>query len=68
MALDLNNPKDAETFILDWLARGDPTLEREKLTSLEIEDGNEADMLRLAKQLFLYCDERDPLGRYDQPH
>lgn len=66
--LDLNNPHDAEIYVLDWIAKRDSNIERDKLMSLEIEDGTPEDTLMLAKQLFLYCDEREPLGSYDRPH
>jgi hypothetical protein len=64
--LDLNRPDDARRYIQSWveldIAMGSP------YGPVSLHDGTDADFLRIAKQLFLYCDPRTPLGKFDEPH
>lgn len=47
MTLDLNNPQDAREFLLSWYVPGQ-MLPRDELSDEEC--------LRLAMQIFLFCD------------
>ena len=58
---DLNNPKDAKAYILTWVDAGELQMERDSLPML-IETGADEDMLRVAKQLFMFCDPRPAQG------
>lgn len=53
--LDLNNPSGAKAYLKLWIEPG------QKEVNL-IELGTDEDNLRLAMQLFLYCDPRIPAG------
>lgn len=56
--LDLNNPKDARRYVLLWVDHGEIEYQKPK----QLIHGTDADWLRVAKQLFLYCDPRQALG------
>jgi hypothetical protein len=65
--LDLNRPEDAREYIDVWRRQGELVLEDHGQPA-HIKDFTDEDHLRVAKQLFLYCDPRDPLGRPECPH
>lgn len=54
--LDLNDAKDARTYVRNWIIRGDLRLGTLEFP-IRMEDGTDQDFLRVAYQLFLYCDE-----------
>jgi hypothetical protein len=56
MALDLNNPQDAKAYVRDWVKRGNLRLGTPE-NPIRMEDGSDQDFLRVAYQLFLFCDE-----------
>lgn len=61
VTLDLNNPRDARTYILTWAVSGKLNLEKDAWPMV-VESGAEEDLLRVAKQLFLFCDPRQAQG------
>lgn len=56
--LDLNRPEHAKEYVLSWVDRGRVSYEEPE----QILYGRDEDYLRVAKQLFLYCDPRPALG------
>lgn len=57
VTLDLNRPEDAQAYILTWTEDG-----------TEFVGCTDEDYLRVAKQLFLYCDPRPALGPSEGHH
>jgi hypothetical protein len=65
--LDLNDPADARIYIQAWVDLGDTvlgTIER----PVTFQDDSDEEMLRVAKQLFMYCDQRQVFGTPKDPH
>lgn len=61
MTLDLNKPKDARRYIEQWIESGDLVVGATEL-SVIYEMGTDLDFLRVARELFTKCDEREALG------
>lgn len=64
---DLNTPEDAKAYIQAWVDRGEVMMGTREIPSI-LDDGTEEDFLLVAKQLFLFCDERPPLGKHKEAH
>lgn len=63
LPLDLNKPEDARTYIQAWVDHGDFRFQSPGGPKL-LEEGTDEDLLRVAKQLFLYADERPVSGSF----
>lgn len=53
--LDLNKPADALVYIKGWIEADDAPL-------IRLEEGTSEDYLRVAMQLFVFYDPREPAG------
>lgn len=56
--LDLNDPQDARTYVCYRVKRGNVRL-GDAATEARMEDGSDQEFLRVARELFLHCCERD---------
>lgn len=66
--LDLNQPSHARIYIKTWVDTGELVIGVTPIDQLRLDHASDEDNLRVAKQLFLYCDPRPPLGKVDEPH
>jgi hypothetical protein len=48
--LNLNDPDDARAYMRTWVDKGDP------YAAAVVDGGTDSDVLRLAYQLFVFCD------------
>jgi hypothetical protein len=57
--LDLNEPRDARRYVFDWVKRGDLRLGTDEV-QVRLEEGTDDDFIRVARELFLFCDPLIP--------
>jgi hypothetical protein len=57
---DLNNPNDAKEYIRYWVKHKDLRLGTPEVP-IRLEDGTDQDFLKVAYQLFVFCDDDAPI-------